>query len=60
FINEHLTPHYKAVLGRARRLVKEKRLEFAWTRDFRVYVKKTSQPDSPVTLLRSLDDLETL
>ncbi|KAG8261629.1 hypothetical protein J6590_068169 [Homalodisca vitripennis] len=60
FINEHLTPHYKAVLGRARRLVKEKRLAFAWTRDCRVYVKKTSQHDSPATQLGSLDDLETL
>ncbi|KAG8311318.1 hypothetical protein J6590_045641 [Homalodisca vitripennis] len=53
FINEHLTPHYKAVLDRARRLVTEKRLAFAWTRDCRVYVKKTSQPDSPATLLCS-------
>ncbi|KAG8330718.1 hypothetical protein J6590_056544 [Homalodisca vitripennis] len=60
FINDHLTTHNKAILGRARQLVKKNRLAFAWTKDCRVYVKKTSQPDSPATLLRTLDDLETL
>lgn len=60
YVNEHLTPYYKAILARARRMVKEKRLAFAWTRDCRVYARRTADQDCPAALLRSMDDLDRL
>ncbi|KAG8256218.1 hypothetical protein J6590_073583 [Homalodisca vitripennis] len=60
YINDHLTPHFKMLLGRARRHVREKRLAFAWTRDCRVFARKTAHPDCPPTLLRTPEDLDQL
>ncbi|KAG8300416.1 hypothetical protein J6590_076690 [Homalodisca vitripennis] len=60
YINDHLTPHFKMLLGRAKRYVREKRLAFAWTRDCRVFARKTAHPDCPPTLLRTPEDLDQL
>lgn len=43
FINDHLSPHNKAVLGKARRLVREKKLAGAWSWDCRVLVKWSAE-----------------
>jgi hypothetical protein len=56
FINEHLTAHNKLLLGKARGLVKSKKIAFAWVRDGRVRVRRTA--DGPVTRVEAVEDLE--
>lgn len=60
YINDHLTPHNKMVLSRAKRLVREKRLAYVWTSDCRILARKTALPDCPHTLIRSVEDLDRL
>jgi archaellum component FlaC len=56
FINEHLTVHNKAVLARARRLVKSGTLAFAWCKDGKLFVRKTAT--SPVVRVWRVADVE--
>lgn len=60
FINDHLTSHNKLILSRAKHLVREKRIAFAWVRDCKVFVKKTALQDCPPTVLRTMEDLDLL
>jgi hypothetical protein len=56
FVNEHLAAHHKAALSRAKHLVREKQLAFAWVKEGKVLVKKT--PDGRATRVRSVADVE--
>ncbi|KAG8287321.1 hypothetical protein J6590_041565 [Homalodisca vitripennis] len=40
YINDHLTPYNKMILGKARSHLKEK-IAFAWTRDYRIFIRHT-------------------
>lgn len=55
FINEHLTVHNKMILYRAKMLVKDGKLKFAWVRDGKVLVKK--EADSKAVRIRHLEGL---
>ncbi|KAG7309647.1 hypothetical protein JYU34_004130 [Plutella xylostella] len=41
FVNEHLTPHNKMLHGRARRLGKEIGYKYIYTRDCKIFLRKT-------------------
>ncbi|XP_039298036.1 uncharacterized protein LOC120354688 [Nilaparvata lugens] len=41
YVNEHLSPYYKGLLGKAKNLKKDKKLAYVWVRDCKVFVKKT-------------------
>lgn len=61
FINDHLTAFNKAILGKARQAVRDKKLISAWSRDCKVFARKrNSEPGSRPTLLRTMEDLEQL
>lgn len=55
FVGEHLTKHNKDLLKMAKSHVKEGRLAYAWTRDGKVYVRKT--PQSPPRRVLSAQDI---
>ncbi|KAG8261949.1 hypothetical protein J6590_063494 [Homalodisca vitripennis] len=46
YINEQLTPHNKALLGRARRLVRAKKIHFAGFFNWKIIIKPTENTDS--------------
>lgn len=54
FIQEHLTPHNKYILGRARDLVRRKQLAYAWVKDGKVLVRR--KDGDPAIRLRNVDD----
>jgi hypothetical protein len=56
FISEHLTQHNKIVLGRAKFLVKQKKLAYAWAREGKVFVRKTI--DGRALRVRYLEDVD--
>jgi len=56
FINEHLTAHNKALLGRARRMVRQKKLHYAGIHNGKVLVRKTEQ-EAAIRILE-LEDLD--
>lgn len=56
YINEHLTPHNKALLGRARYLRREKKLAFAGLFSGKVFIKSTEQ--SQTVRVFHLEDLD--
>jgi hypothetical protein len=58
FVNEHLTTHNKLILRRARGLVRENKIAFAWVRDGKVRVRQTS--DGAVKLVDTLQSLDSL
>lgn len=60
YINDHLTPWNKAILGRARQLVRQKKIAFAWSRDCRILARKSADVKCPPTLLRTMEDLDRL
>ncbi|KAG8334168.1 hypothetical protein J6590_096499 [Homalodisca vitripennis] len=53
---DHLTPQNKHILGRAKSLVKDGQLAFAWSRDGKVLVRQTVE--SPARRVRSIDEVE--
>jgi hypothetical protein len=55
FINEHLSPFSASLLSGARRLLAERKIQHAWTRDGRVLVRQTG--DGPVIWIRAVEDL---
>lgn len=56
FVGEHLTKHNKDLLKMAKSYVKEGRLTYAWTRDGKVFVRKTSQsPPRRVIFTQDID-----
>lgn len=60
YVNDHLTTLNKKILGKARQLVREKKIAYTWTRDCRVLAKKTVDPSCPATVLRTMEDLDKL
>jgi archaellum component FlaC len=60
YVNDHLTPNNRAVLSRAKRLVRERKLFRVWTRDCRVYVRKTSDEHCRPMQVNSMEELDTL
>jgi cell division septum initiation protein DivIVA len=58
FVNEHLTQHSKDLLWRAKNLVRENRIAFAWCREGKIYIKLTAE--SKTIRLRCVDDLNRL
>ncbi|KAG8326119.1 hypothetical protein J6590_050450 [Homalodisca vitripennis] len=60
YINDHLTPYNKMILRKARSLVKEKKIAFAWMRDCRILIRKTAGVDSSATVVKCVEDLECL
>lgn len=46
YVNEHLTPAKKALLGKSRYLVKWSKLHAAWIRNGAIYVKKTEESNT--------------
>lgn len=56
YINEHLTPHNKALLGKARRLRREKKLFFAGCFNGKVFVKASE--GAVGVRVATLDDLD--
>ncbi|XP_039278756.1 uncharacterized protein LOC120350243 [Nilaparvata lugens] len=58
YVNEHLSPTNKFILGNAKRLVREKKLAAAWTRDCRIYVKKSAESGAPITLIKTIQQME--
>lgn len=59
FANDHLTPHFKAVLGRAKKLIREKKLAYAWTVDCKVLVRKNKE-DASATRVWTTQQVEDL
>lgn len=56
FINEHLTPHNKQLLGRARKLQRDSRIHFAGYFNGKVMLKLTEKSESVrITTLEDLD-----
>src|SRR6218665_1735718 len=55
YINEHLTSLNATLCTEARKLVKEKSLHSTWTRDGRIYIKR-SESNTPPTRITSLND----
>lgn len=55
FINEHLTPLNKTVLGRARHLMGKAKLVSLWTRESAILVRKAER--SPTVRVRSVMDV---
>ncbi|XP_039279166.1 uncharacterized protein LOC120350345 [Nilaparvata lugens] len=41
YVNEHLSPYYKRLLGKAKSLKINKKLTFVWVRDCKIFVKKS-------------------
>lgn len=60
YVNEHLTQHNKTVLGKARRFVKGKQLAHAWSREGKVFARKSWDVNSPGVLLKTERDVEEL
>lgn len=56
YINEHLSAHNKQLLGRAKSLVREKKLAYAWVNDGRVLVRKTA--DSQAERVRDFGEID--
>lgn len=56
FVGEHLTKHCKDLLKVAKSHVKEGKLAFAWTRDGKIFIKKT--PQSPARRVLFTLDVE--
>lgn len=56
YINEHLTPLNKALLGRARRLKKENIVDFVWCKEGKVFVRR--QDGDKAHVVRKMEDLE--
>ena len=57
FINEHLTSSRAKVFGEARKLVKEKRLEGAWTNNGAVFIRLSGLPNSRPKKVELINDL---
>ncbi|KAG8252694.1 hypothetical protein J6590_051143 [Homalodisca vitripennis] len=55
FLNEHLTGHNKAVLGKARSLQRQEKLHFAGYFNGKIFVKPRGVDSIQVTWLEDLD-----
>lgn len=51
FINESLSPFYKNLLWRAKKVAIEKKFKFCWFRNSKIYVKKSEQDKNVITIL---------
>ncbi|XP_054276212.1 uncharacterized protein LOC128995272 [Macrosteles quadrilineatus] len=58
FINEHLTGHAKETLNCAKKLVKEKKLAYAWVKEGKILVRKTA--DGKPARARSPEDVKAI
>ncbi|XP_054279129.1 uncharacterized protein LOC128997514 [Macrosteles quadrilineatus] len=58
FINEHLTGHAKETLNCAKKLVKEKKLAYAWVKEGKILVRKTA--DGKPARVRSPEDVKVI
>lgn len=57
FLNEHLTEANSKIYGKCRFLVKQKRIYSAWTYNGQVYIRKSNDPNSRPSVVKSADDL---
>lgn len=55
FVNEHLTPANKALLGKAKFLAKKSKLHAAWSRNGTIFLRKTAESNSQ--RVRSLQEV---
>lgn len=55
YINDHLTPYNKFILGKARKLKQNKKLSYVWVKETKILVRK--EQDSPVKRIFSEEDL---
>jgi hypothetical protein len=58
YINEHLTKQVSSLFSSARQLVKNKKLDGAWTRNGRLFVKSVPSQGSKIMSIDSSADLE--
>jgi archaellum component FlaC len=58
YVNEHLTQHTRDLLWRAKNLVRDGKITFAWCREGKVFVKISL--DSSTLKIRSVADLDRL
>lgn len=58
FVNEHLTPANKAILGRSKYLARKQKLTAAWTRDGVIYIRKTES--SPARRVTSVEEVNSV
>lgn len=56
FVSDHLTPHNKDLLHRAKSLVRQGRLAYAWSRDGKILIREGV--NSPVLRVWTVEDLE--
>lgn len=56
FVVEHLTVRNKAILGQAKHHVKEGHLTYAWTREGKIFIRKTAE--SRAIRVTNLDEVE--
>ena len=57
FLNEHLTKLASELYGKARALVKERKIRSAWTSNGQVFIKLDEDPTTRPKLIKYLDDL---
>lgn len=55
FINEHLTLHNKHILQKCREIAKLKQIQYVWTRNGRIYMRKNDT--SPAILITEEDEI---
>lgn len=56
YVNEHLTPYNKTLLGRARGLRKESVVDFVWCKEGKIFVRK--KDGDKAVLIKRMEDLE--
>lgn len=58
YINEHLTPFNKIILGRARELKRENKIAYVWVKESNIYIRVDQ--NSPAKRIIKEDDLKIL
>lgn len=58
YVSEHLSPHFKALHARTRKIARDKEYRYTWIRNGRIYVRKNDQsPAKQIKCFESLDHL---
>lgn len=58
FVNEHLSPKYKALLGKVKKQIKDAGWKYSWTRDGCIYVKKDDTVNARIMISSEEDILK--
>ncbi|XP_028158710.1 uncharacterized protein LOC114351631 [Ostrinia furnacalis] len=58
YVNEHLTPYYKALYRKTRELASKSSFQFVWIRNCKIYVRRNDT--SPSFFIKTQKDLEKL